>query len=137
MDQGQIIWFEIPVNDLNRAIEFYSNALMIKIKRITFLDQEQGLLDKGKGPAGGVLIEKKDHRPGSGCVLFFYVVDITSVLSKVPNYLGTVITGKTLLKQKNSSGNVIITNNLIDENVGYYAEITDSEGNRIGLYSNS
>jgi len=42
-----------------------------------------------------------------------------------------------LIKQTNSKGDIIVANNLIDENIGYYAEITDSEGNHIGLYANS
>lgn len=137
MDRGQIVWFEIPVENLDRAIEFYSSALMIKVKKIMMLDQEQGYLDKGNGTASGVLIQKPDHKPGQGCILFFYVVDISEILENVIEYNGVVVTNKTLLKQKNDSGNVVIANNFIDQNVGYFAEIKDSEGNRIGLYSNS
>lgn len=136
MNRGQIVWFEIPVSDLNRAIDFYMNVLLINVKRIKMLDEEQGYFDKGDGTVGGVLV-KKDHKPGQGCILFFYVVDITEILNNVTDYKGTIVTNKTLLKQKNTSGNFIITNNLIDQNVGYYAEIMDSEGNRVGLYSNS
>jgi uncharacterized protein len=137
MNHGQIVWFEIPVGNLNRAINFYSDVLLIKVERIKLLDQEQGYLSKGNGTISGVLIKKENYQPGLGCTLFFYVVDITEILKNVTEYNGTIITAKTLLKQKNTSGNTVITNNLIDQNVGYYAEILDSEGNRIGLYSNS
>lgn len=137
MDQGQMVWFEVPVKDLDRAIDFYSNVLLIKVKRILMLDQEQGYLDKGDGTPGGVLIKKGDHQPGQGPVLFFYVIGISEILKNVTEYNGVIITEKTLLKQKNSEGNFVITNNLIDQKVGYFAEILDSEGNRIGLYSNS
>ena len=137
MNQGQAIWFEIPVNDLDRAVDFYSNILQIKVKRILMLDQELGYLDKGDGTPGGVLIKKENYQPGQGSVLFFYVIDISQILKNLTEIKGTIITDKTLLKQKNSSGNFVISNNLIDQKVGYYAEIIDSEGNRIGLYSNS
>lgn len=137
MNAGQLVWFEIPVTNLNRAIDFYSNALLIKVKRIMILDQEQGFLEKVDGTVSGVLIKKENYQPGQGCTLFFYVVDITEILSNVSEFNGTIITNKTLLKQKNTSGNTVITNNLIDQNVGYFAEIMDSEGNRVGLYSNS
>ena len=137
MNQGQMVWFEVPVKDLDRAIDFYSTVLLIKVKRILMLDQEQGYLDKGDGTPGGVLIKKENYQAGQGPVLFFYVIDISEILKNVAEYNGVIITEKTLLKQKNSSGNFVITNNLIDQNVGYYAEIIDSEGNRIGLYSNS
>ena len=137
MNQGQAIWFEIPVNDLDRAVDFYSNILLIKVKKILMLDQELGYLDKGDGTPGGVLIKKENYQPGQGSVLFFYVIDISQILKNLTEIKGTIITDKTLLKQKNSSGNFVISNNLIDQKVGYYAEIIDSEGNRIGLYSNS
>lgn len=137
MNRGQLVWFEIPVSDFERAVEFYSNVLLFKVERRMLLDQELGHLDKGDGTVGGVLIKKENYLPGQGCVLFFYVVDISEILRNVTEYNGTIITDKTLLKQKNNSGNVIITNNLIDQNVGYYAEVLDSEGNRISLYSNS
>lgn len=137
MNQGQVIWFEIPVSDLDRAIDFYSNILLFKVKKILMLDQEQAFLDKGDGNPGGVLIKKENHQPGQGCVLFFYVIDISQILKNLTEYKGKIITDKTLLKQKNSSGDFVISNNLIDQKVGYYAEIIDSEGNRIGLYSNS
>jgi uncharacterized protein len=137
MNQGQIVWFEIPVSDLDRAISFYTDILLIKVKRIRLLDQDQGYIAKGDGSVSGVLVKKESHKPGQGCVLLFYVVDITEILDNVIEYKGTVITNKTLLKQKDNSGNVVISGNLIDQNVGYYAEILDSEGNRIGLYSNS
>src|SRR3989344_3589683 len=129
MNQGQMVWFEVPVKDLDRAIDFYSTVLLIKVKRILMLDQEQGYLDKGDGTPGGVLIKKENYQGGQGPVLFFYVIDISEILKNVAEYNGVIITEKTLLKQKNSSGNFVITNNLIDQNVGYYAEIIDSEGN--------
>lgn len=137
MNQGQIVWFEIPVDNLDRAIDFYSNILLIKVKRIMMLDQELGYLDKGTGTVGGVLTKKENYQIGKGSIIYFYVVDISEILENVTKSNGIIITDKTLLKQKNSSGNFVITNNLIDQNVGYYAEVIDSEGNRIGLYSNS
>ena len=33
MIQGQITWFEIPVEDLDRSIKFYSEVLNIKIEK--------------------------------------------------------------------------------------------------------
>ena len=44
---------------------------------------------------------------------------------------------KTLLKQQTKEGFLSIKQNLIDGNVGYYAEFIDCEGNHISLYSNS
>ncbi|MDQ3048595.1 MAG: VOC family protein [Bacteroidota bacterium] len=137
MEQGQIAWFEIPVGDLDRAINFYTSILRIKVKRIKLLDQEQGFFDNGKGSINGVLVERENYKASPGCKLFFYVIDISEILHNISEGNGKLIVNKTLLKQKTTSGSVVIANNLIDQNVGYYAEIEDSEGNRIGLYSNS
>lgn len=137
MKQGQIVWFEIPVTDFNRAVDFYTKVLLINIKIIKLLDQELGLLEKQDGSIGGVLVRKDDHKQGSGCTLFFYVTDISQTLIQVQENSGTVVTPKNLLRQRNEWGKVVIAENLIDQNVGYFAEILDCEGNKIALYSHS
>ena len=50
---------------------------------------------------------------------------------------GIVISEPTLLRQRNKNGDVIIGVNLIDNEVGYYSEIKDSENNHLYLYSHS
>ena len=68
---------------------------------------------------------------------FFYAISMADALSQVMNCEGQIIKGKTLIKQKNETGDVMINNNLIDNNIGYFAEILDSEGNKLCIYSNS
>jgi uncharacterized protein len=137
MVQGQITWFEIPVEDLDRAIAFYSEVLRIKIEKNTFLKNEYGIFNKEINTIKGALVKKKNHQPGVGIVLFFYVVDLLDSLRKVAQFGGKVLVEKTLLKQETAEGFLAIKQNLIDGNIGYYAEFYDSEGNRICLYSNS
>ncbi len=71
MIPGQIMWFEIPVKDLDRAILFYSEVLSINIEKTKFLDKEHGILNKGQDTIKGALVEKENHSPGSGVILFF------------------------------------------------------------------
>ncbi len=137
MIQGQIVWFEIPVKDLDRSMFFYSEVLAIKIQKVKFLEQEYGILNKDKDTIKGVLIERKDHNPKTEIILFFYVVDILESLREVVRLGGQIVIGKTMLKQKTKDGQILITSNLIDGELGYYAEFIDCEGNRICLYSNS
>lgn len=137
MINGQIVWFEIPVIDLDRATKFYSEVLGVKIERRTFLETENGILNFDKDAIKGVLVVKEDHKPGQGIVLFFFVVDLLESLEKVTELGGKILVNKTLLKQKTASGSLTINSNLIDNNLGYYAEFIDCEGNRICLYSNS
>ena len=58
-------------------------------------------------------------------------------LEKIEENNGCIISPKTLIKNISKEGNVIIPKTLIDGNTGYFAYFTDSEGNKMGLYSNS
>jgi predicted enzyme related to lactoylglutathione lyase len=137
MKAPQVCWFEIPVKDIDRAISFYSSILSVKIEKRLLLDKYYGIFDKKEHLIGGCLAQKENYSPGNGTLLFFYVIDLSRALINAVELNGKVVTPKTLLRQINSSGNTIIANNLIDENIGYSAEIIDSEGNHIGLYSHS
>jgi predicted enzyme related to lactoylglutathione lyase len=138
MIQGQITWFEIPVENLDRAILFYSEVLAIKIEKNKFLAQEYGIFNKDTGDTvKGALVKKTDYHPGAGIILFFYVIDLLESLKKVERFGGKVLVEKTLLKQQTAEGFLSIKQNLIDGNIGYIAEFLDCEGNRICLYSNS
>ncbi len=137
MIQGQITWFEVPVDNLDRAIKFYSEVLNIKIEKHKLLNNEYGVFNKESNTTKGALVKRDNHQPGTGIILFFYVIDLINSLKKVELYGGKILVGKTLLKQQTSDGFLAIKQNLIDNNVGYYAEFTDCEGNKICLYSNS
>lgn len=137
MIQGQVIWFEIPVLNFERAIRFYTQVLDISIERKKFLEKEHGLFNLDKSAVKGVLLEKENHQPGAGIVLFFYVLDLSESLSRVVELGGKIEINKTLLKQKSENGNLTIKSNMIGGDIGYYAEIIDCEGNRICLYANS
>ena len=137
MIQGQITWFEIPVENLDRAIIFYTNVLGIKIEKNKFLKQEYGIFNRDINTIKGALVKKEKHQAGTGLVLFFYVIALSESLKKVEQYGGKVLIEKTLLKQQTEEGYLAIKQNLIDDNIGYYAEFIDCEGNKICLYSNS
>lgn len=48
MEQGQLIWFEIPVLNLNRAIHFYTKVFGLKITSTVLLDTQYGLIGIGR-----------------------------------------------------------------------------------------
>lgn len=136
MKHANIIWFEIPVVDLNRAIKFYSSVFNMLIEKQIILDREFGVIKKEHCGIGGVLVKKEGNVPGQGVVLFFYVNVLSDSLETAVRAGGKIIQPKTLIKQTDKDGNRTISQNLIDNKVGYYAEIADSEGNIISLYSN-
>ena len=137
MTQGQITWFEIPVIDIDRAIQFYSIVLQTNIEKNRLLDKDYGVFNKYNDAIKGALVVKENHKPGVGVVLFFYVIDLSESLRNIERLGGHIITGKTLLKQQTTEGFLAIKSNLIDGKIGYFAEFIDCEGNRICLYSNS
>ncbi len=135
MKHSNIIWFEIPVQSLDTAVRFYSAMLGTPIERKMLLDTEYGIFKRENTGVGGVLVKKKDVMPGSGVILFFYVNILSDAIEAACNNGGKIITPKTLIKQTDEKGNRTIAQNLIDNQIGYFAELVDSEGNHISLYS--
>jgi len=135
MKHANIVWFEIFVKDLDRAIAFYTAVLNIRIEKQVLLDRQDGIMKKEDLGIGGVLVQKENFTPASGAVLFFYVNVLSDAIEAATRYGGKVITAKTLIKQTDKEGNRTIAQNLIDDKVGYFAELLDSEGNAISLYS--
>ena len=85
----------------------------------------------------GSLVETKNHLGSNGIKPIFYVEILNEAILKVQKHGGIVISEPTLLRQRNKNGDVIIGVNLIDNEVGYYSEIKDSENNHLYLYSHS
>ncbi|MGZ3862880.1 MAG: VOC family protein [Bacteroidia bacterium] len=135
MRHADIIWFEIPVSDLNRAVKFYSSMLNITIEKTILLNREYGILKRTDGGISGTLVKKENAQPGAGTILFFYVNVLSDAIEAAILGGGRIITPKTLIKQVDKDGNRTIAQNLIDNQVGYYAELVDSEGNHVSLYS--
>ena len=114
-------WFEIPVQDIERAKKFYETTLGFKLNR-----QEMGPVSmaffpmtQGAPGAAGSLVKGKNYSPShSGTVVYFSVDDIDEMLRRI-NANG----GKTLIP-KTSIGEY-----------GFFAHFEDTEGNRLALHS--
>lgn len=137
-----IRWFEIPVKDFKRAVKFYS-----KVFRVDFIFEEfRGIphaIFKNTGDnhfeISGALVEVKDIPENSmGGILFFNADSgMDDILQRVEQNGGKVLLKKTLIKNSTEDGKIFIAKTLIDNNTGYFAYYLDSEGNKMGLYSNS
>jgi predicted enzyme related to lactoylglutathione lyase len=134
MKHANIVWFEIPVKNLDRAIAFYSNLLGITITRHKLYQTEYGIFDKkNTGISGSLKVD--ESKVGKGVTLFFFVNVLSDAMDTAITCGGKIILNKTLLKQVDSHGKTVLAHNMIDNQVGYYAEMLDSEGNQIALYS--
>ena len=119
-------WVEIPASDMERAKTFYRTILGTE-KELQTMDLGDGMLYtvlpmEGEG-AGGALVQYQNYAPGEGKGISVYLVvqgDLNATLAKVEAAGGKVIISK---------------NPLGDMGPGYFAQIIDSESNRLGLWS--
>lgn len=118
-------WFEIPVNDMQRAREFYQSVLSIQMPVTNMMDTHMAFFpfDPSTGKVHGALVHSDNHIPGEEGVMIYFNAnpDLNEVLKKVTMCGGEVIMAKTE----------------IDDESGYLAYFRDSEGNKIGLHSHS
>jgi len=127
MKANMLCWFEIPVNDMERAVKFYETVFKIKIQVQDFCGTQMGWFpvseDVEAAGAGGSLIHNPNHyKTGTDGVLIYLssqVDDVSVELSRV----------------EAAGGKPIVEKMQITEEIGYMAAFIDTEGNRIALHS--
>ena len=115
-------WFEIPVNDMDRAKAFYETVFKIDIQVVDFGGLLMGWFpDRGEVPgAQGTLIKQESYVPSQeGTLVYFISENVQHELDRVEAAGGTVYQTKTQISPEH----------------GYMAVFLDSEGNRIALHS--
>jgi imidazolonepropionase-like amidohydrolase/predicted enzyme related to lactoylglutathione lyase len=116
-----VTWFDIPVNDIDRAKTFYEKVLDIKLIAMNFGDVKFAAFpDKGDaGGAAGWLIQNQNSKPsGQGTVVYFEVDDMDMAVSRIQAAGGEILQLKFKMGQ-----------------LGYVCLFQDSEGNIVGLRS--
>ena len=132
-----ILWIEIPVANIDRAVLFYEKVLNTKLELTTLFETKMALFNKDVFGMKGSLVQTENYAGSNGMKPIVYVEIMPDAVECVLEFGGKMIKEPTLLRQKNKNGDIIIGTNLIDGQVGYYAEIQDSEGNHLYLYSHS
>jgi hypothetical protein len=115
---NQIVWCDIPVKDLDRAIKFYSDVLGAKVSKETVGDMTFGLLPCSEPNVAGCLIT--NAKPSADGPMIYLNCDkrLDAVIATVEK------NGGKILQPKHSIGPH-----------GFRAIVLDSEGNRIALHS--
>ena len=120
--KSAINWFEIPAIDFDRAVRFYSEIYAYQLPtrdmghiRMGFFQHEPGI------GTGGAVVAGDGYTPSTdGAKLYLNAgPDLSAVLDRVSAAGGSVVTAKTQISPE----------------IGYYAVIDDSEGNRVYLHS--
>lgn len=120
-----VAWFEVPVIEMDRAKKFYESILDISITINEFGGFKMGWFpNKNKrGEATGSLVQHEHYVPSltDGILVYFSCEDVSGVLKKVEG------AGGQILQQKTEIG----------DGHGFMGILTDTEGNRIALHSNT
>jgi predicted enzyme related to lactoylglutathione lyase len=124
MKSVSVGWFEIPVSDMDRAIDFYQKVFDCMLDKQDLGDFQMASfpLEKSKGGAGGSLVFHKDFYKTSnlaGTLIYFSSQDCEVELNRV----------------KEAGGEVQIPKRMIAPDIGFMGVFQDSEGNRIAVHS--
>jgi predicted enzyme related to lactoylglutathione lyase len=117
-----IDWFEIPVSDMDRAAAFYEALLATTIRRERIEPHALGVIKYDASAVGGCLIQGDDVPAPSTAGTLVYLnagPSLDTVLARVEAAGGRITTPKVTLPG----------------DMGCFAHITDSEGNRVGLHA--
>ncbi|MEC5396876.1 VOC family protein [Uliginosibacterium sp. H1] len=113
-------WFEIPVSDLGRAQQFYQTLLARPLERMNFAGTDMVYISFSQEGIGGALVTDQNRPSLDGTTVYLNAnPELDPVLARVAAAGGKLLTPRTELP----------------ENMGVFAVIQDSEGNRVGLHA--
>ncbi len=114
-------WFEIPVVDFERALDFYKAVLHLdKIDVESGPKHQVGFFTMYKNKVSGAIVKAKGYEPSkTGAIVY---------LNAYPDM------DKTILRIKEAGGTIVVPKTLISKKAGYIAKFEDMEGNLLGLH---
>lgn len=119
MKVNLVVYFEIPVKDIERASTFYKNVFGFHFEHTNTDHNEMALFpfSEKTGGISGALAKGEIYKPtNDGILIYFGTDNIDETLKRA------VDNGARILYPKTNNG------------IGFVAEFEDSEGNRIALY---
>ena len=117
---NQIVWVDIPVGDLDRAVKFYAAVLGEDVHKQSNSGFTLGLLPHADTHVSGCLVTSQDNRPSQQGPLIYLNVNgrMDEAVAAVGAHGGEVLQGKHQIGV-----------------YGFRAIVLDSEGNKIALHS--
>jgi len=122
--QGQrnsrVVWFEIPVADMERARKFYETILAIQLEIAQYGPERLAVFPYQPPAISGCLIEADGLKPGHGPV---------PALNADP-HLDAVLD-----RVEKAGGRIVHPYTELPKGMGCFARVEDTEGNLIGLHA--
>ena len=113
---NRVVWFDVPVEDLGRATEFYSRVLDIAVEEAG----DVAILEHSGNDVAGCLFKSDNEKPSATGLLLYF------------NVSGRL--DEAIEAAEKNGGSILIAKEQIGP-YGYRAVVLDSEGNRIALHS--
>ena len=119
--QNFVALFEIPANDVDRAIAFYQAVLDISIEKMEMTGMEMGIFPYENQAVHGVIMKAEGMVPSANGVTVYLNGgdDLQPMLDRIEANGGEIIVPKTPHADES----------------GFFALFLDSEGNQLGLNS--
>lgn len=124
--QHRVVWFEIPVNDIHRARDFYRQALQMDIEPVQpcpsgVEDLSMAVFSSADGAVSGALVKSALNQPSAqGTIAYLNAgQDLQTVLNRLPELGAEILVEKTVITPE----------------IGYFALFRDPDGNTVGLHS--
>lgn len=120
----KVVHFEVPYDDLERAKKFYSSVFDWKIQTmpemnyniVRTVDVDENQMPVDKGAINGGMYKRDDESAKSPVI----VISVKSIEESIKKVVGA---GGSVFRKKSAIGEM-----------GFYAQVKDSEGNIIGLW---
>lgn len=113
-------YFEIPVENLDRAMKFYSSVFECSFEKDNIHGNEMAFFpfDQKSQGVTGALAKGETYKPSiSGTLVYLSTTDLEKTIGKIAEAGGDILFPKTEVPS-----------------YGWVAEFKDSEGNRVGLF---
>jgi hypothetical protein len=120
--QHAVNWFEIPVRDIDRAQAFYEALLAAPMRREAMGPHTLAVFGYGEAGVGGCLLAGADAPAPSAHGSLVY-------LNAKPSL------DAALARAEAAGGHIATPKVRLPGDMGCFAHITDTEGNRVGLHA--
>lgn len=125
-NENPVVWFEIYVNELERAKKFYEAVFKLELVEIPMPDNGDGMKMlffpsdiESKNKAAGALVKMEGFKAGQNSTIVYFDSEDCSIEEK-----RVVAAGGSVFQAKTSIGEF-----------GFIALVNDTEGNMIGIHS--